>query len=113
MATVHIPRCPVCRAQFRRQQTCPRCGADLAVLMHLAGRSFLARRAARAALREGNLHEAGELARQAQKLCGTDSGRSLATFTDWMDHVLKRLGTLQRNGPAEAPTTAIHSGLTT
>jgi len=91
------PRCPVCRAGFRQQSTCPRCGANLAVLMRLAGRSYLARQAARAALRDGDLPRARELACRAQRLCETAAGRSLATFATCMDHVLASLGTLQRN----------------
>lgn len=90
------PQCPVCRARFRQERTCPRCGADLGVLMRLSGQSFLARRAARVALREGDLAKAHDLAQQAQQLQDTPAGRSLLALAAAMRHVLGALGTLQR-----------------
>jgi hypothetical protein len=91
------PQCPVCRARFRQERTCPRCGADLAVLMGLAGESFLARRAARAALRQGDLAKAHDLAQRAQQLCDTAPGRSLVAFAASLRHVLGALGTLHHS----------------
>jgi len=88
-------RCPVCKAAFRGRETCPRCGTDLAVLMHLAGRAHLDRQAARAAVRSGDLSAAAALARRAQGFCDTPAGRSLASFIDALAHVLTRLGTLE------------------
>jgi hypothetical protein len=94
-SVAEAPQCPVCRARFRQQRTCPRCGADLAVLMGLAGESFLARRDARAALRRGDLTNAHDLAQQAQQLCDTPPGRSLLAFAASLRHVLGALGTLE------------------
>jgi hypothetical protein len=64
--------------------------------MRLSGQSFLARRGARAALREGNLAKAHDLAQQAQQLCDTPAGRSLLAFAASLRHVLGALGTLHR-----------------
>jgi hypothetical protein len=64
--------------------------------MGLAGESFLARRAARAALRQGDLAKAHDLAEQAQHLFDTPPGRSLLAFAASLRHVLGALGTLQR-----------------
>ena len=88
-------RCPVCRARFRRQADCPRCGADLNVLMALAARSWQLRQAARKAIRSGDLDAAAQLADQAQQLCDTGAGRSLAALAAWVNHVLNRLGSLK------------------
>jgi len=96
MSAAEPLKCPVCRAAFRQERRCPRCGADLTVLMRLVGRSFLARQAARAALRQGDLRRAGELARRAQQLQDTHAGRSLALLAAWTDHIVRSLGTLRR-----------------
>ncbi len=61
-------RCPACRAPWRAEATCPRCGADLAPLMHLAARAWTLREAARAALLAGQGTTALALARAAYAL---------------------------------------------
>ena len=94
MPATHCPRCPVCQAQFRRQRTCARCGADLTILMRLVGQSWLARRAARAALRAGNLDAAHRFASRAQQLCDTPAGRSLLAFATCTKRAVSALGTL-------------------
>ena len=76
-------QCPVCRARFRRVRHCTRCGADLSPLMTLAAKAFMARRASREALRQGNFGRSHELALQAQGLCDTQAGRRLCTLTAW------------------------------
>ena len=90
------PQCPVCQARFRRQRSCPRCGADLTALMRLGGQAWLARQAARAAIRAGDLDSAGRLAHRAQQLCHTPAGQSLLTFTAATQRVLAALGTIAR-----------------
>ena len=94
MPAAQAPQCPVCQARFRRQRTCTRCGADLTILMRLAGQSWLARQAARAALRAGNLDAAQRLAGHAQQLCYTPIGQSLLAFTTGAKRVVSILGTL-------------------
>ena len=73
-------RCPVCRAGFRGQSACSRCGADLTPLMTLVARAFGARQLARRALDGGDLNGARALADKAQRLCDTPPGRKLARF---------------------------------
>jgi len=94
MPAAQSPRCPACQARFRRQRTCTRCGADLTILMRLAGQSWLARQAARAALRTGNLDAAQRLAGHAQQLCDTPTGQSLLAFTTCAKRVVSALGNL-------------------
>ncbi len=66
MTDVH--RCPACRAPWRAEATCPRCGADLAPLMHLAARAWALRETAREALLAGEGAAALRLARAAYAL---------------------------------------------
>lgn len=77
-------RCPVCRAGFRSEQICPRCGADLQPLMMLAVEAWRARQAARASILAGDFEKAHHLASVAQKLQATDAGRCLKTITLWL-----------------------------
>ena len=84
MAQEKPRRCPVCRARFRQQPLCSRCGADLYPLMSLALKAFLLRQSSRAALRSGDFYRAHKLAQQAQKLCGTPIGHSLGILTSWL-----------------------------
>ncbi len=74
-------RCPVCRARFRSERACLRCGADLGPLMELAVRAFLLRRAAQEALSAGNFEAASELAASAQRTCFTARGERLRLVT--------------------------------
>lgn len=96
MPEPHSPRCPVCQARFRGQRDCTRCGADLTALMRLAGLSWLARRAARAALRAGDLDAARRLAARAQRLCDTPAGQSLLAFVVGTQRAAAALGALTR-----------------
>jgi len=74
-------QCPVCKAGFRRVVHCPRCGADLSILMTLAARAYQARQAARRALCRGHLRRARQSARHAQSLHATPAGRRLHQLT--------------------------------
>ena len=76
-------QCPACRARFREQQLCSRCGADLGPLMLLAAKAFLLRQSSRAALRSGDFQNSHKLAKEAQKLCATQIGHSLGILTSW------------------------------
>jgi hypothetical protein len=62
--------------------------------MRLVGQSWLARQAARIALRTGNLDAAQCLAGHAQQLCDTPTGQSLLAFTTCAKRVISTLGTL-------------------
>jgi len=82
--TEKTSRCPVCRAQFRNQPVCSRCGADLAPLMTLALKAYLLRQSGRNALLQGDFSASQKRARQAQKLCATPTGRQLSILTSWL-----------------------------
>ena len=71
-------RCPVCKAGFRSQTTCSRCGADLSRLMRLVAGAYHLRTRARRALAQHRYQEAHELAHQAEVLHSTPLGRKLA-----------------------------------
>ena len=70
-------RCPVCKARFRGQDKCPRCGADLSRIMLVVARAYQLRRQARQALGEGRYHAAYELASEAQNLHHTALGQKI------------------------------------
>ena len=70
--------CPTCRAAWRGVATCPRCGADLTVLMQVARRAWDLRQAVRTALCAGNqAAEALALVRAACQLHTTPYGQRL------------------------------------
>ena len=71
-------RCPVCKAGFRSQTTCSRCGADLSRLMRLVAGAYHLRALARQALAQHRYQEAHELAQQAEVLHSTAIGRKLS-----------------------------------
>jgi len=81
------PQCPVCRARFRGQTACPRCGADLSRLMFVAACAQRLRRRARQALCEGHYRAALELAAEAQNLHCTPRGHKLAQIARLLDMV--------------------------
>ena len=87
--------CPVCQARFREAQECPRCGADLSPLMHLAAKAYLSRQVSRRALRDGDVVKWHSLARHAESLCSTKTGRQLCQLTSW----LNRVDSLSREQP--------------
>ena len=78
-------RCPVCRAGFRGDALCSRCGADLAPLMRLAASAWRLRESARRALREGDFVTACGLAAEAQRLHSTPVGRSVLLVAAWAE----------------------------
>ena len=79
------PRCPVCKARFRGQDKCPRCGADLSRIMVMVARARQLRGQARRALGEGRYHEARELAGQAQDLHHTPLGHKIVVIAALLD----------------------------
>ena len=76
--------CPVCRARFRGETECSRCGADLRPLMILLARAALLRSAARAALLGERFEEAADLAREAQEVRWTPGGAAIVALADWL-----------------------------
>jgi predicted amidophosphoribosyltransferase len=79
------PRCPVCKARFRGQDTCPRCGADLARLMFVIACAQQLRGRAREALCAGRYHKARVLAGRAQELHRTPLGQKIVTLALLLD----------------------------
>lgn len=75
--------CPVCRARFRGEILCPRCGADLSPLMRLAARSWHARQEARRCLAAGATEQARHRIEIAQRLHATRAGRQLELLIAW------------------------------
>jgi predicted amidophosphoribosyltransferase len=61
-------KCPTCRAPWREAPECPRCGSDLAPLMHVAAAAFHHRTAATEALAAGRWSEALHHASEANRL---------------------------------------------
>lgn len=78
------PCCPVCRAKYRGERCCPRCGADLAPLMRLLVRAWRFRNAAREALAAGDARRATDLAGAAGRVASTPAGRRLALVARWL-----------------------------
>jgi predicted amidophosphoribosyltransferase len=71
------PKCPVCQASFRGAEICPRCGADLRVLMLLAAEAYSLRREAKRYLLAGDAEAALATAAEAQKVHATVPGEIL------------------------------------
>lgn len=69
--------CPTCRAPWREQTECPRCGSDLAPLMRVAAAAWRHRAAAADALAGGLWGEALHHAREANRLQRTEAGDDL------------------------------------
>jgi hypothetical protein len=76
--------CPVCRAQFRQQRSCFRCGADLSRLMSLAAKAFILRKFSRKALHKCDFEHSHQLAIAAQKTHPTLTGHRLSILTSWL-----------------------------
>ena len=104
-----ILKCPVCGARFRGTCICSRCEADLTPLMKIAFKAFKIREEARRALLEGCYEKAQKLAREAQSLIDTDSGRQLYLICNWLTECSVGVGTgitprpLHRSRRAEIP----------
>ncbi len=64
-------RCPTCRAPWREQTECPRCGSDLEPVMRVAAAAWRHRVAAIQALEAGRVEEALHHARKAGRLHDT------------------------------------------
>jgi len=84
------PQCPVCKARFRGQRQCPRCGADLSRLMLVVAQAYLLRRQARQALREAHYGTARERAGRAQDLHRTELGRKMVSVARVLDMISVR-----------------------
>ena len=69
--------CPTCRAPWREQPECPRCGSDLAPLMRLSAAAWRHRAAAADSLAGGRWIEALHHAREANRLQRTEAGDDL------------------------------------
>jgi transposase len=76
-------RCPVCRASFRENVRCPRCGADLTAVMTLAARAYVLRQQSRLALANGDWRRAYVMAQQARDLQTTPKGEQLFLLAAW------------------------------
>jgi predicted amidophosphoribosyltransferase len=69
--------CPVCKADFRYETRCSRCGTDLSKLMQLIAHSHQLRSKARTALLERRYADAARFAGEAQRLHSTSIGRKM------------------------------------
>jgi hypothetical protein len=70
-------RCPTCRAPWREDPECARCGSDLTPLMRVAAAAFHHRTAAAEALTAGRWSEAARHASEANRLHRTERGDEL------------------------------------
>jgi len=82
-----LPQCPVCKARFRGNKTCPRCGADLSRIMLVAACAQRLRGQARQALCEGRYGDAHRLAGAAQNWHGTLLGHKIVQMARLLDMV--------------------------
>lgn len=82
--------CPVCKARFRGQRQCSRCGADLSRLMLVVARAHALRRQAQRALLEARYRDAWELAEKAQSLHRTALGRKMLVVARTLDMIAVR-----------------------
>jgi hypothetical protein len=70
-------KCPTCRAPWREETECARCGSDLGPLMGVAAVAFQHRIAATEALAAGRWSEALDHASEANRLHRTERGEEL------------------------------------
>ena len=84
------PQCPVCKARFRAQRQCSRCGADLSRLMLVVARAYQLRCQAGQALREARYRTAYELGAEAQNLHHTALGQKMMLVARVLDMVSVR-----------------------
>jgi hypothetical protein len=76
-ARARTAKCPVCKASFRGAEICPRCGADLRVLMLLATHAYSLRKTAKRYLLAGDTQAALAAVGAAQNLHATSHGEIL------------------------------------
>ena len=81
------PQCPVCKARFRSQRKCSRCGADLSRLMLVFARAYQLRCQTGRALREARYADAYEFASKAQNLHHTALGQKTMLVARVLDMV--------------------------
>ena len=77
MGGANALRCPVCKAGFRNERECPRCGSDLSALMDIAVEAYQFRCMARKALCTQRYDAALRSAKKAQSLHDTEQGRRM------------------------------------
>lgn len=85
--TVQTGRCPVCRAAFRNQPTCSRCGVDLTPLMLLEALAYGLREQARQALAEGQPAEARRLAELSLQRAPSRAGLALHQLASFLSSI--------------------------
>jgi predicted amidophosphoribosyltransferase len=83
-------RCPVCKARFRGQRQCSRCGADLSRVMLVLARAFALRRQTKRAILEARYGAACELAEKAQNLHHTALGQKMLAVARTLDMISVR-----------------------
>lgn len=70
-------KCPVCRAAFRNDRTCSRCGADLTMLMLTTAKANLLKKRALTEIAGGSLENAKNLASQSLELKHSNSANKI------------------------------------
>lgn len=90
MTALVNPQCPVCKARFRAQRQCSRCGADLSRLMLVVASAYQLRCQAGQALRETRYRAAYELSTKAQDLHHTTLGQKMMLVARVLDMVSVR-----------------------
>jgi len=79
-----VERCPVCRARFKDDPSCYRCGADLSFLLNIEQQvAALERQALHCCIKE-NRSAARVVLTQALALKQTPMTKVLAQFVDWL-----------------------------
>lgn len=79
-------RCPTCRAPWREQRECARCGSDLTSLMRIAAAAWRQRAAAIEALAAGAWPNVQRHASEADRLQRTEHGTTLL----WIARLMNR-----------------------
>ncbi len=82
--------CPVCKARFRGQRQCSRCGTDLSRLMLVVARAYALRCQAKRALLGARYGDACEMADKAQSLHHTTLGQKMLTVARTLDMISVR-----------------------
>ncbi|MBF0245012.1 MAG: hypothetical protein HQL31_07040 [Planctomycetes bacterium] len=84
-----MERCPHCRARLRSESLCPRCGADLGLVLALEKQARLLAQQSVGALRLGDHDAASRLAAEAARLHATPFHHALVGFV-WNRKLSKR-----------------------
>jgi predicted amidophosphoribosyltransferase len=78
-----MERCPVCKAKFKENPVCYRCGTDLSVLLRIERQAELLEQQAVALYGAGHLSEAQQLAKQSLALQRSPPRGWLVEFLAW------------------------------